>query len=146
MDLRGGRKPIPHADGRLRFRVSRLQHIQDDAGLTVVAKAWKRLPGLRIERKQERASRDVDHTVRVADPSIAEDVALLSSTAEEAGHVVGPHVVTVGRVDRIDASRESVTHITPSTTTGVVWLLTPSMTPCWKSHPGTSAATFDVLI
>ncbi len=29
---------------------------------------------------------------------------------------------------------------------GVVWLLTPSMTPCWKSHLGTSDFTFEVLI
>src|SRR5262245_52073893 len=27
--------------------------------------------------------------------------------------------------------------------TGVVWLLTPSMTPCWKSQRGTSDFTFD---
>jgi hypothetical protein len=42
--------------------------------------------------------------------------------------------------------RESVTYITPSTMTGVVWLLTPSMTPCWKSQRGVSDFTFDVLI
>src|SRR5215210_5557337 len=29
---------------------------------------------------------------------------------------------------------------------GVVWLLTPSMTPCWKSHRGTRDFTFEVLI
>jgi hypothetical protein len=34
----------------------------------------------------------------------------------------------------------------PSTTTGVVWLLTPSMTPCWNSHRGASDLTFEVLI
>src|SRR5437773_7205283 len=42
--------------------------------------------------------------------------------------------------------RESVTYMTPSTITGVVWLLTPSMTPCWKSQRGLSDLTFDVLI
>src|SRR5258707_15562730 len=42
--------------------------------------------------------------------------------------------------------RESVTYMTPSTTTGVVWLLTPSMTPCWNSQRGLSDLTFVLLI
>src|SRR5260221_2701816 len=36
--------------------------------------------------------------------------------------------------------------MTPSATTGVVWLLTPSMTPCRNSQRGLSDLTFDVLI
>ena len=34
----------------------------------------------------------------------------------------------------------------PSTTTGVVWLLTPSITPVWNSQRGASVATFAALI
>ena len=64
--LRRRREPVAEADGRLDVRVSRLEHVQDHAGLAVLAEAWNRLPGLGVEREQERARRRVDHAVRVA--------------------------------------------------------------------------------
>ena len=145
--LRRGREPIPQADGGLHLRVSRLEHVEDHAGLAVVAEAWNRLPCLGVEREQERARRPCRPRRsrsrrrgcgRRSLPALPPPIRLVTSYVHRRCPSAALTAYTL--------PRESVTYITPSTMTGVVWLLTPSMTPCWKSHRGVSDFTFEVLI
>src|SRR5207249_9431973 len=76
VELRRGREPVPHADGRFHLRVSRGEHVENHARLTVLAEASNWLPGLRVERKQERTAGRVDHAVGIHDAAVTEDVAL----------------------------------------------------------------------
>ena len=102
--LWSGGEPVPHADGSLGVRVSRLEHIEDDAGLAVLAETGKRFAGLGVERKQEGAARHVDDAVGIADAAVAEDVAFSPPASEEIGDVIGPQQVAIDRIHRVDAS------------------------------------------
>ena len=104
VDLRGAREPVTHGDGRLHVGVAQPEHVEDDAGLPVLAEALDGLAGLGVEREHERAGGAVDDPVGVGDAAVAEDVALAAAAAEQLRHVVDPQQVPVGGVDRVDAA------------------------------------------
>ena len=63
VDLRRGGEPVAHGDGGLDVRVPEAQHVQDDAGLPVVAEGLDRLAGRGVEGEDERAGGAVDDAV-----------------------------------------------------------------------------------
>ena len=66
VDLRRGREPVAEADRAFTSGIALLEHVEDDAGLAVLAESLDRLAGLGVEREEERAGRGVDDAVGVA--------------------------------------------------------------------------------
>ena len=104
VDLRRGGEPVAHRDGGLHVRVAQPQHVEDDAGLAVVAEGLDRLAGLGVEGEDERAGGAVHHAVLVGDAPVTKDVALAPPAAEQVRDVVGPQMMPVVGVDRVDAA------------------------------------------
>ena len=75
VNLRRGREPVAERDRRRDVGIALLDHVEDDAGLAVLAEGLDRLAGLRVEREQKRSGAGVDDAVGVADAAVAEDVA-----------------------------------------------------------------------
>ena len=70
--------------------VTLVQHVQNDAGLSVLAKRGDWLPRLGIERKDERPACCVDHALRVRHTTVPENVPFARAATELGRHVVGP--------------------------------------------------------
>ena len=103
VDLRRGGEPVAHRDGGLDIGIAQTQHVEDDARLAVVAEGLDRLAGLGVEGEDERAGRAVHHAVLVGDAAVTKDVALAPAAAEQVRDVVGPQMMPVVGVDRVDA-------------------------------------------